>query len=149
MNNIVFGRKFEPEKLIKAVSLANIKNEIERMPLSYNTQIRENEKGVSEGQKQRILFARAIYGEPDYLFLDEVTSSLDSNNEFSIIQSIKNNPNRPTIVIAAHRLSSIRNADLIIVLKDGTIKEIGTHKNLLSLGKEYFRLFNSQLEIES
>lgn len=148
INNIVFGREFDSEQLVKAVSLANIKKEIEKMPLSYNTQIRENEKGVSEGQKQRILFARAMYGKPDFLFLDELTSSLDSGNEHSIIQSIRNSPNHPTIVIAAHRLSSIRNADLIIVLKDGAIVEMGVHASLISAQKEYCRLFKSQLETE-
>lgn len=148
MNNIVFGRKFDPEQLVKAVSLANIKNEIEKMPLSYNTQIRENGKGVSEGQKQRILLARAIYGDPEFLFLDELTSSLDSGNENSIIQFIRNSSEHRTIIIAAHRLSSIQKADLVIVMKEGTIKELGTHEFLLSLKKEYYRLFKTQLKTE-
>ena len=115
------------------------------MPLAYQTRINETGGGVSEGQKQRILFARAIYGRPQYLFLDELTSSLDPNNEMNIIESIKNRLEHPTIVIAAHRLSSVKEADQILVMKDGQIIEIGNHEFLMKKKGEYFRLFNRQL----
>lgn len=107
--------------------------------------IGENGRGVSEGQKQRILFARAIYSEPDFLFLDELTSTLDSRNESSIISSIRDRFKSQTIVIAAHRLATVVDADLIVVLKQGKIVEVGTHRQLIEKGKEYPSLFQNQL----
>jgi ATP-binding cassette subfamily B protein len=146
LNNILMGREFDDEQLHRSVTIANIKSEIERMPLSYNTMIKENEKGVSEGQKQRILLSRAIYGNPEYLFLDEITSSLDSKNEFAVIHAIKSyNEQLTTVVLAAHRLSSVQQADLIMVLKDGMIVEVGTHDVLWARQKEYYMLFKSQI----
>ncbi|WP_130893577.1 peptidase domain-containing ABC transporter [Paraprevotella xylaniphila] len=145
LNNILLGRELDKERLFDAVNTANIKDEIEKMPLAYQTRINETGGGVSEGQKQRILFARAIYGRPQYLFLDELTSSLDPNNEMNIIESIKNRLEHPTIVIAAHRLSSVKEADQILVMKDGQIIEIGNHEFLMKKKGEYFRLFNRQL----
>ncbi|MCL2682254.1 MAG: peptidase domain-containing ABC transporter [Bacteroidales bacterium] len=144
-NNIVFGREFDKEKLLNAISIANVKDEIEAMPGGYDTMIGENGRGVSEGQKQRILFARAIYNEPDYLFLDEVTSALDSRNENSIVNCIQNNLLDKTVVIAAHRLSSVINADNIIVLKKGQVVEVGNHELLMKSKKEYYNLFEGQL----
>ena len=145
LNNILLGRELDKERLFDAVNVANIKNEIEKMSLAYQTHINETGGGVSEGQKQRILFARAIYGRPQYLFLDELTSSLDPNNEMNIIESIKYRLDHPTIVIAAHRLSSVKEADQILVMKDGQIVEIGNHEFLMKKKGEYFRLFNQQL----
>ena len=144
-NNIVFGREYDRNKLLRAVSIANIRNEIERMPKGYDTMIGENGRGVSEGQKQRILFARAIYSEPNFLFLDELTSTLDSRNESSIITSIRDCFKNQTIIIAAHRLATVIDADLIVVLKHGKIVEVGTHKQLIDSGKEYPTLFQNQL----
>ena len=144
-NNIVFGREYDRDKLLRAVSVANIRREIEKMSKGYDTMIGENGRGVSEGQKQRILFARAIYSEPDFLFLDELTSTLDSRNESSIISSIRDRFKSQTIVIAAHRLATVVDADLIVVLKQGKIVEVGTHRQLIEKGKEYPSLFQNQL----
>lgn len=144
-NNVVFGREYNRDKLLRAVSIANIRAEIEQMPKGYDTMIGENGRGVSEGQKQRILFARAIYNEPNFLFLDELTSTLDSRNESSIIASIRNYFKDQTIVIAAHRLATIIDADLIIVVKHGKIVEFGTHEQLVAKGREYPSLFQNQL----
>lgn len=144
-NNIVFGREYDKDKLLKSVTIANIRKEIETMARGYDTMIGENGRGVSEGQKQRILFARAIYNDPEYIFLDELTSTLDSRNEGNIISSIREYFNEQTIVIAAHRLATIIDADLIIVLKNGIIAEMGTHKQLIENGREYTSLFHSQI----
>lgn len=144
LDNIVFGREFDAERLRQVVELANIKSDIEKKPMGYDTKIQENGKGVSEGQKQRILFARAIYSHPEYLLLDELTSALDSNNELSIIETIKKLPYHPTTLLIAHRLSSVRRADLIIVLKGGNIVEMGTHNNLYMKKGAYYSLFKSQ-----
>ena len=144
-NNIVFGREYDRDKLLKAVSIANIRKEIETMTKGYDTMIGENGRGVSEGQKQRILFARAIYNDPKYIFLDELTSTLDSRNECNIIASIRGHFKEQTVVIAAHRLATVIDADLIIVLKNGMIAEIGTHKQLLENGREYPSLFQNQI----
>ena len=144
LDNIVFGRVFDAERLKQAVELANIKSDIEKKSMGYDTKILENGKGVSEGQKQRILFARAIYSHPEYLLLDELTSALDSNNELSIIETIKKLPYHPTTLLVAHRLSSVKRSDLIIVLKEGSIVEMGTHNNLYLKKGAYYSLFRSQ-----
>lgn len=144
LDNIVFGRVFDAERLQQVVELANIKSDIEKKPMGYETKIQENGKGVSEGQKQRILFARAIYSHPEYLLLDELTSALDSNNELSIIEAIKKLPYHPTTLLVAHRLSSVKRADMIIVLKEGNIVEIGTHNTLYMKKGAYYRLFKNQ-----
>ena len=144
LDNIVFGRVFDAERLQQVVELANIKSDIEKKPMGYDTKIQENGKGVSEGQKQRILFARAIYSHPEYLLLDELTSALDSNNELSIIETIKKLPYHPTTLLVAHRLSSVKRADLIIVLKDGNIVEMGTHNILYMKKGAYYSLFKNQ-----
>lgn len=144
LNNIVFGREFDAERVQQVVELANIKTDIERKPMGYETLIQENGKGVSEGQKQRILFARAIYGHPEYLLLDELTSALDSNNELSIIEAIKKLPYHPTTLLVAHRLSSVKRADLVIVLNEGYIVEMGTHDRLYTKRGIYYNLFKSQ-----
>lgn len=144
LQNITFGREFDAKKLFGAVEIANIKTDIEKRPLGYETPIQENGKGVSEGQKQRILFARAIYDNPQYLFLDELTSTLDSINELSIIDAIKQLPYHPTTVLVAHRLSSVRQADLIIVLKNGTVAEVGSHDVLFKKKGVYYNLFKDQ-----
>ena len=144
-NNIVFGREYDRDKLLRAVTIANIRREIEKMAKGYDTMIGENGRGVSEGQKQRILFARAIYNEPQFMFLDELTSTLDSRNESSIIASIREHFNDQTIVIAAHRLATVIDADIIVVLKQGAIVEIGSHKQLMEKGREYSSLFQNQL----
>lgn len=144
-NNIFFGRPEDTSKLREAVKLANIRWEIENMPLGYDTMIGENGKGVSEGQKQRILLARALYDDPPILFLDEITSLLDERNEYSIMTSIRNNLEGRTVIIAAHRLGTVKMADSIVVMKSGCIVEYGTHETLASRKREYYNLFKSQL----
>lgn len=141
-NNIVFGRPFDKNKLLKAVTISNIREEIEKLPKSYDTMIGENGRGVSEGQKQRILLARAVYDDPDYLFLDEMTSSLDAHNEGSVLCSLKNQMPKKTIVLVSHNPLSIMSADFIIVMKNGTIVEAGTHKSLVDKNSEYCRLLS-------
>lgn len=139
-NNIIFGRPFDRDKLLKAVTISNIREEIEKLPKSYDTMIGENGRGVSEGQKQRILLARAIYDDPDYLFLDEMTSSLDAGNEDSVLCSLKAKMPGKTIVIVSHRPVSIMSADFVIVMKNGSVVEAGTHKSLIEKKSEYYRL---------
>lgn len=141
-NNIVFGREPNNEKVTKAVSFANIKQEIEALPNGYDTFIGENGRGVSEGQKQRILLARALYDSPDFLFLDEITSSLDIRNEESIVSMLKKELPNKTICIVSHRKETIRNSDYIVVMKNGTISEVGTHDSLICKKGEYYRLYN-------
>jgi ATP-binding cassette subfamily B protein len=139
-NNITVGRSFDRNKLLKAVTIADIRNEIEMLPKGYETMIGENGRGVSEGQKQRILLARAIYDEPDYIFLDEMTSSLDVSREDNVLDSLKRQMPDKTIVMVSHRPASIMNADRVVVIKDGFIAGCGTHETLMAGSAEYCRL---------
>ena len=140
-NNIVFGREPNDERIIEAASIANIRKEIEMLPNAYDTIIGENGRGVSEGQKQRILLARALYGSPNYLFLDEMTSSLDTRNEESIVKMLKDALPNKSICIVSHRKQTIMSADMIIVMKNGSIVEVGTHEFLINRKGEYYNLF--------
>ena len=144
LDNIVFGREYDSDRILKVTSIANIKEDIESKPMGFNTYIQENGKGVSEGQKQRILLSRAMYGIPQYLFLDELTSSLDSTNELSIIESLKNMEDKPTTIIIAHRLSTVKRADVVLVVKDGQVVEEGTHQLLFEKRGFYYNLFKDQ-----
>lgn len=144
LDNIVFGREYDSDRILKVTSIANIKEDIESKPMGFNTYIQENGKGVSEGQKQRILLSRAMYGIPQYLFLDELTSSLDSTNELSIIESLKNMEDKPTTIIIAHRLSTVKRADVVLVVKDGQVVEEGTHQLLFKKRGFYYNLFKDQ-----
>lgn len=130
-----------------AVKMANIKDFIESLPLSYNTKIGSEGLGLSAGQKQRILIARAIYKNPDYLFFDEATSALDANNEKTIMENLQSFFNGKTAVIIAHRLSTVKNAHQIVVLENGQIKEVGNHKNLVAQKGCYYNLVKNQLEL--
>lgn len=149
LDNIVFGRQYNSEQVIKAMDLAHIRKDVESKPMSYETMIQENGKGMSEGQKQRILFARAIYGNPEYLFLDELTSSLDSKNELSVLQAVRGMEKQPTIILVAHRLSSVRKADLILVMKNGEIVEMGNHELLMKKQRCYYNLFKEQISVNT
>jgi ATP-binding cassette subfamily B protein len=139
-------------KLLHAVKVANIQSFIEELPLSYNTKIGAEGNGISQGQKQRLLIARAIYKNPDFLFFDEATNALDANNENVIMQNLdeffKGGPTgRRTVVVVAHRLSTVKNADQIVVLEKGEIVEIGTHAELTQRHGKYFELVRNQLEL--
>lgn len=139
----------DKERLMYAVKMANIKEFIESLPLRYNTRIGSIGQGLSQGQKQRILIARAIYRNPDYLFFDEATNALDTDNEKAIQENLEQFFKDKTVVIVAHRLSTVRNADQIVVLKDGIITERGNHESLISLQGDYYRLVKNQLELNA
>lgn len=135
-------------KLKKAVETANIREFIEELPLSYNTKIGAEGMGISGGQKQRLLIARAVYKNPDFLFFDEATSALDANNERIIMENLDAFFKGRTAVVIAHRLSTVRNADQIVVMDKGEIIEIGTHHDLLEQRGSYYNLVKNQLELE-
>jgi ATP-binding cassette subfamily B protein len=127
-------------KLRHAVHMANLTDFIESLPLGLNTKIGTEGNGISQGQRQRILIARAVYKDPEYIFFDEATNALDSNNEKVIMQNLENFFKGRTVVVVAHRLSTVKNADNIVVLDKGIIIEQGTHAELASLKGEYFQL---------
>ena len=116
--------------------------------MGYNTQIGADGHGLSSGQKQRILIARAIYKNAKYIFLDEATNSLDANNERSIQENLNKFFKNRTVIVVAHRLSTIRNADNIIVLSEGKIVEQGSHEKLVSEKGYYYKLVSNQLQLE-
>lgn len=147
--NIAVGEDYiDKAKLEKAVEIANIKEFIESLPLSYNTKIGNEGIGMSGGQKQRLMIARAVYKNPDFIFFDEATSSLDANNEKIIMEKLNKFFEGKTAVIIAHRLSTVKHADQIVVMDDGKIIEIGNHKELVELRGSYFNLVKNQLELE-
>jgi len=149
-NNIAVGEDYvDKKKLAHAVDVANIKDFIESLPLSYNTKIGMEGVGLSTGQKQRLLIARAVYKNPELLFFDEATSALDANNEKTIMEKLDVFFENKTVVVIAHRLSTVKNAHQIVVLDDGKIVEKGTHKELVALKGNYFNLVKNQLELGS
>lgn len=146
--NIATGDEIiNKEKLKKAVKIANIEQFIESLPLKYNTKIGASGNGISGGQKQRILIARAVYKNPHYIFFDEATSALDAENEKIIHDNLQEFFKGKTVVIIAHRLSTVKNADNIIVLKDGKIVEQGNHPELVYNKAGYYNLVKNQLEL--
>ena len=149
-NNIVLDdESVNYEALQQAAEVANIAREIERMPQGYQTMIGEMGRGLSGGQRQRILIARALYKNPDYLFLDEATNALDSINEKKIVQALNQVFKNRTVIVIAHRLSTIRMADQIIVLKNGVVAEVGNHQLLMNNKKYYYELIQSQYALET
>jgi ATP-binding cassette subfamily B protein len=147
-NNIALGEDTpDIEKLAYAVKMANIEEFITGLPHKYNTKIGPEGVGVSQGQKQRILLARAVYKDPDYLFLDEATNALDANNEKVIIENLNDFFVGKTVVIIAHRLSTIKSADKIVVLDKGKIVETGDHDELYRLKGNYYNLVKNQLSL--
>lgn len=148
-NNIALGEDFvNKDKLLHAVKVANIHEFVESLPLSYNTMIGAEGMGVSTGQKQRILIARAVYKNPEFLFFDEATSALDATNERVIMENLDEFFKGKTSVVIAHRLSTVKNADQIVVLEQGKIVERGTHDELIALQGSYFNLVLHQLQLE-
>jgi ATP-binding cassette subfamily B protein len=147
-NNIAVGEDhIDKQKLRRAVEIANIKEFIESLPLSYNTKIGNEGVGVSGGQKQRLFIARAVYKAPEYILFDEATSALDANNEKVIMENLEQFFKGKTAVVIAHRLSTVRHADKIIVLDQGRVVEEGSHAELVDLRGEYYRLVRNQLEL--
>ena len=137
----------DKERLQQAVRVANIEDFIESLPLKYNTVIGQEGQGLSQGQKQRVLIARAVYKRPDFIFLDEATNSLDANNERVIVGNLSSFYKGKTVVVVAHRLSTVRNADQIVVLEQGRIVEIGNHQTLIERKGAYYNLVKNQLEL--
>ena len=137
------------ERLNKAVEIANIKGFIESLPLGYNTKIGANGHGLSEGQKQRLLIARVIYKDPDIIIFDEATNSLDANNEKVIVENLTEFFENKTVIVVAHRLSTVRDADKIVVLDSGRIIETGTHESLIVKKGAYYSLVKNQLDLGS
>lgn len=135
------------DKLMRAVNTANIQEYIEALPLSYNTVIGAKGSGISQGQRQRILIARAVYKDPEFIFFDEATNSLDANNEKVIMQNLNEFFEGRTVVVVAHRLSTVKNADQIVVLDQGKIVEMGSHQQLVRLHGSYYTLVKNQLEL--
>lgn len=147
-NNIALSEEaVDQKKLLYAVETANIKDFIESLPLKYNSKIGMEGSGVSQGQKQRLLIARTIYKNPMFLFFDEATNALDANNERTILDKLKEFYKGRTVVIVAHRLSTVQNADNIIVLDEGKVIEEGTHKELTEKKGAYYTLVKNQLEL--
>jgi len=147
-NNIAIGTDLpDRAKLAKAVKTANIDEYIESLPLRYNTKIGQEGAGLSQGQKQRILIARAVYKSPEFLFFDEATNSLDANNEKVILENLNEFFEGKTVVTVAHRLSTVKNAHQIVVLDRGEVVEIGTHEELTRKKGAYYQVVKNQLEL--
>ncbi len=147
-NNIGIGNdEIDKERLSYAVRMANIQEFIETLPLNYDTKIGPEGVGLSQGQKQRILIARAIYKNPDFIFFDEATNALDANNEKVILENLDLFFAGKTVVVVAHRLSTVKNAHQIIVLEKGSIVELGNHEELTAKHGAYYNLVKNQLEL--
>ena len=148
--NIVVGEEqVDVERLRHAVTVANIRDLIDSLPLGYNTKIGMEGNGISQGQKQRLLIARAVYKNPEFLFFDEATNALDANNEKEIMEHLHEFYKGKTVVVVAHRLSTVKDADKIVVLDKGCIVEEGTHRELTERKGLYYRLVKNQLELGS
>lgn len=139
--------EIDVERLEKAAIIANIHDYIMGLPLKYNTQIGQDGVGLSQGQKQRVLIARAVYKNPDFIFLDEATNALDARNEKAIVENLNEFYKGRTVVVVAHRLSTVKNADQIIVLDRGRVVEIGNHTSLIDKKGAYYNLIKNQLEL--
>lgn len=148
-NIAICDTEIDKERLVQSALLANADEFIRNLPLSYNTKVGMEGNGISQGQRQRLLIARAIYKNPQFIFFDEATNALDTSNEKEIIHNLETFYKGKTVVIAAHRLSTVKNADQIIVLKHGKIVERGTHTELVQNRQYYYELVRNQLELNS
>ncbi|MDR0575420.1 MAG: peptidase domain-containing ABC transporter [Tannerella sp.] len=147
-HNIAVGvEMIDKERLLHAVTVANIRDFIDSLPLGYNTKIGMEGSGVSQGQRQRILIARAVYKNPAFIFLDEATNALDAKNEKEIMEHLHQFYVGKTVVVVAHRLSTVKDADSIIVLDKGKVAEQGTHRELTDKQGLYYQLVKNQLEL--
>jgi ATP-binding cassette subfamily B protein len=146
--NVALGEEYiDTDRLLEAVRMANIKDFIESLPVGYNTKVGSGGQSLSGGEKQRILIARAVYKQPEFLFIDEGTSSLDAENEKVIIDNLQDFFKGRTVIVVAHRLSTVRNADQIVVLEKGKIAEAGKHDDLIAKRGSYYNLVKNQLEL--
>lgn len=146
--NIAVGdSEVDIARLEQAARIACIHDYILSLPLKYNTKIGRDGVGLSQGQKQRILIARAVYKNPVFIFLDEATNSLDAKNEREIVENLDDFYKGRTVVVVAHRLSTVKNADQIVVIDSGKVVEKGTHTELIEKQGGYFNLVKNQLEL--
>ena len=148
-NIAVDGQRLDEARLMHAVRVANIQDYVKKLPLGFSTKIGNTGVGLSGGQRQRIFIARAVYKDPHYIFFDEATSALDANNERVIMNNLNQFFRGKTVVVIAHRLSTVKNADQIVVLEHGRVKETGNHRELVDQRGRYFELVKNQLELES
>lgn len=146
-NIAISDGNIDKKRLENAASIACIHDFIMSLPLKFDTKIGRDGMGLSLGQRQRILIARAVYKNPDFIFLDEATNSLDSKNEHEIVGNLDRFYKGRTVVIVAHRLSTIKNADQIIVLNHGRVVETGVHASLIEKKGQYYNLIKNQLEL--
>jgi len=145
--SLLFLSLVDKERLVDASSTANIGEFIDSLPLGYNTKIGMEGNGISQGQRQRILIARAVYHNPEFIFFDEATNALDAKNEREIMEHLEKFYQGKTVVVVAHRLSTVRNADNIVVLDNGKVAEQGTHEELTERRGIYYDLVKNQLEL--
>ncbi|WP_079243038.1 peptidase domain-containing ABC transporter [Chryseobacterium indologenes] len=148
-DNIVLGSDYNQNKLNEVLQQVNLLNEINTLPSGLNTMMGENGRGLSEGQKQRLMIARALYKNPEFLFLDEATNSLDSINENILVDNLNKSFEGKTVILIAHRLATIKKADSIIVMNNGSIVEMGNEEQLLNKKGYYYKLFKNQMILEN
>lgn len=146
-NIAVDDGEVDVDRLEQAARIANIHDYIMSLPLKYNTLIGRDGVGLSQGQKQRILIARAVYKQPSFIFLDEATNALDAKNERAIVENLNQFYKGRTVVVVAHRLSTVKNADQIVVLDSGKVVETGNHASLIERQGTYYNLVKNQLEL--
>lgn len=146
-NIAVDDGEIDHERLREAARTANIHDFIHSLPLGYDTVVGPDGVGLSQGQKQRLLIARAVYKNPPFIFLDEATNSLDARNEREIVGNLARFYKGRTVIVVAHRLSTVRAADHIVVLDEGKVVEEGTHDSLVAIQGKYYNLIRNQLEL--